>query len=357
MHEIILLRNKILQWYRKNARPLPWRKTKEPYFIWLSEIILQQTQIEQGTKYYLQFINTFPTVQNLANATETEVLKLWEGLGYYTRARNLLKTAKIVVSQYNGQFPTSYSELLKLPGIGPYTASAISSICFNQPIPTIDGNVRRVLSRLFEIKGLQGSIEFEDTVQDCANRLVSHRFPGDFNQALMDLGSTICKPTNPSCYICPVKKYCLAHKHGKEQLLPEKKKKSAMPVLNWAVAILINKENILLKQEKEQNFLKGLYALPWLDIKNNRGMMLVQKRLTRWVKSLGIKCNCKWTYLFQHERKYSHRIIHFYVFKGVLNREGQHNEIALSYLWIPLRDLNQIPFSRAFLEIIEKAIL
>ena len=192
----------LIDWYSKNKRDLPWRKTNDPYKIWLSEIILQQTRISTGIPYYEKFLERYPNVTSLSLATEIEILKMWEGLGYYSRARNLLKTAKIVSLEFDGVFPTNYQKLIKLPGIGDYTASAISSFSGNEINPVVDGNVYRFLSRLI---GLDIPINTNKSLKkfkEISNLLISKKNPSDYNQAIMDFGSTICKPVSPVCLSC-----------------------------------------------------------------------------------------------------------------------------------------------------------
>lgn len=345
------IRKRVLGWYSRDARPLPWRKTKDPYKIWLCEIIFQQTRIEQGISYYLQFLKTFPTLQHLALADETKVLKIWEGLGYYTRARNLLKTAKIVYQQYGGYFPQTYEELLKLPGIGPYTASAIGSICFNLPIPTIDGNVRRVLARLFEIQGEPNSKSFITTSQKIAEQIISRKSPGNFNQGMMDIGSTICMPLNPKCGKCPLKNCCLAYQYGTQNHFPQKKGIRPVPVLHWAVGIIMCQEKILITREEHRNFLKNLYALPTVDISkiSSNDPQNIFSELALTIKLL---YHLKWNFLFQSTRKYSHRTIHFHVYQTQL--KTCPSKIPSSYHWVSLKDINNYPFSRAYTDIIQK---
>ncbi|MEL0183556.1 MAG: A/G-specific adenine glycosylase, partial [Bacteroidota bacterium] len=192
----------LINWYSDNKRSLPWRETKNPYKIWLSEIILQQTQIKQGLPYYLKFIKIFPNVESLAFSDEEYVLKNWEGLGYYSRARNLHKAAKVVVDNFEGKFPTNYNELIKLPGIGDYSASAISSFSSNEIRPVLDGNVYRLISRIFQVESVINSSKAVKVFKGILEKLISKENPGDFNQAIMDYGSLICKPKNPNCLKC-----------------------------------------------------------------------------------------------------------------------------------------------------------
>lgn len=218
--------NKLATWYQKNKRDLPWRNTNDPYRIWLSEIILQQTRVNQGLQYYLKFIEKYPDVFALAGASRDEVFKLWQGLGYYNRADNMLATASIIAEKYNGHFPSDYDALLKMPGIGPYTAAAVSSIAFNLPQPVIDGNVYRVLSRVFGIDAVVNSPAGDKQFQEYAGVLLDRTAPGIHNQALMEFGALHCTPVNPGCSTCIFMGECYASLNGMVNDLPVKKPKN-----------------------------------------------------------------------------------------------------------------------------------
>ena len=261
----IFFSNKILKWYNINKRELPWRKTKNPYFIWISEVILQQTRVEQGKQYYLKFIDSFPDITSLAAASEDEILKLWQGLGYYSRARNLHKGAKQIVQNYNGIFPNKYHELLKISGIGPYTAAAIASIAFNIAKAAIDGNVYRVLSRVFEINDPIDSSTGKKTFDTLANKLIDNKQPGNYNQALMELGALICKPRNPICENCPLQNNCLAHKNYSISSLPVKSKKILIRHRFIYYLIIKIEEGIYVKQRTENDIWKKLYDFPLIE--------------------------------------------------------------------------------------------
>ncbi len=346
-NQIKEFRKRILRWYSQKARDLPWRKTKDPYKIWISEIILQQTRITQGISYYHQFLKKFPSIKHLALADELQVLKTWEGLGYYTRARNLLKTARIIYQHYNGKFPQTYDELIKLPGIGHYTASAIGSICFNLPLPAIDGNLRRVLSRLFLIHEPINSNPFNQKTQSIAEQIISRKSPGNFNQALMDIGSQICTPTNPNCKKCPLKNYCLAYKNGNPSQLPVKAKTSSIPILHWTVGIILWKNKILLTREQSKNFLKNLYALPTIETVPSQ-----IKQLEKTIFKTTSPKKLNWKYLFQYTREYSHRTIYFYVYQTQIS-DKKSPPISESYFWVPLENIHNYPFSKAYLDILK----
>ncbi|MCJ7715495.1 MAG: A/G-specific adenine glycosylase, partial [Anaerolineales bacterium] len=219
-------------WYEKNKRDLPWRRTRDPYKIWMSEVILQQTRVNQGTKYYLRFIKSFPDVTALARADEDEVLKLWQGLGYYSRARNLHQAAKSVVEQMKGEIPGSYADLLKLKGVGGYTASAIASICFREPRAVVDGNVSRVIARLYGMDEPINSTRGGKLINSLAHDLLDRNDPGTHNQAMMEFGALQCVPVSPDCEKCPLMNYCEAWATGRVNLLPVKIPK-LKPVERW----------------------------------------------------------------------------------------------------------------------------
>jgi len=222
----IFLNKLLLIWYSSNKRALPWRKTRDPYFIWISEIILQQTRIDQGEPYYLRFVESFPNIYSLASAREEDVLSIWQGLGYYTRARNMHKCARRIVNDYNGKFPESFIELKKLPGIGSYTAAAIASISFNEPIAVLDGNVIRVLSRYFGITEIPGSSSGMKIFNEKAQENIYKEQPGDYNQAIMEFGALQCTPVNPNCMNCALKSSCYANRKNIQATLPVKNKKN-----------------------------------------------------------------------------------------------------------------------------------
>ncbi|MBE7176807.1 MAG: A/G-specific adenine glycosylase [Mucilaginibacter polytrichastri] len=219
---------KILNWYLKNKRDLPWRHTHDPYVIWLSEIILQQTRVEQGMPYFYRFLERFPDVQAFASASEDEVLALWQGLGYYSRGRNMLRTARQVVEELDGIFPVKYDQLLKLKGIGEYTAAAISSFAADEPHAVVDGNVYRVFARYFGVEEASSSLKGKREVAGLAYEMLNRHHPGEHNQAMIEFGALLCKPRNPDCGLCPVRAGCYALEHGKVAVLPAKKKKKAL---------------------------------------------------------------------------------------------------------------------------------
>ena len=257
---------KLINWYTVNKRDLPWRSTNNPYYIWLSEIILQQTQVVQGTPYYHAFTSQFPTVYDLANANEEDVLKLWQGLGYYSRARNLHWSAKYIVNELDGVFPDTYKDILKLKGVGDYTASAIASICFNEVTAVVDGNVYRALSRIFGIETPINSTPGQKEFKALAQQLIDKQQPAIFNQAIMEFGARQCKPKNPDCSVCPFKTSCLALKENKIAVLPVKLKKTKVTKKYFNFIVIISKnEKTILEQRIGSGIWQNLYQFPLIE--------------------------------------------------------------------------------------------
>jgi A/G-specific adenine glycosylase len=244
---------------------LPWRNTTDPYVIWLSEIILQQTRVEQGMPYFLKFLENFPTVADFANASEERVLKLWQGLGYYSRGRNMLYTAKYVLEHYNGVFPKAYKELIKLKGVGDYTAAAISSFSSNENKAVVDGNVYRVLSRYFGIEDPINSTIGQKKFADLATELIEDQQPAIYNQAIMEFGALHCKPKAPKCETCPVRLHCVALKEGKVEQLPVKLRKVKVKKRWFNYFVGISDDEILTKQRQPGDVWQQLYDFPLLE--------------------------------------------------------------------------------------------
>ncbi len=259
----------IIKWYDSNMRTLPWRSTNNPYFIWLSEIILQQTRVAQGLPYYERFVESFPNVLELANAPQQDVMRLWQGLGYYSRARNLHQTAQIIAHNYNGVFPTKYAELLKLKGIGPYTAAAIASFAFNEAVAVVDGNVYRVLARVFGIDQDIASPQGQKYFKEIANQLIDKNQPAQYNQAIMEFGALQCVPVSPKCEDCPLKINCVAANTNQVKTLPVKNKKIKVKsrYLNYFVLRFDNQ--LVLKERKEQDIWQNLFDFYLIESQNH----------------------------------------------------------------------------------------
>jgi len=275
----------ILEWYELNKRLLPWRSTKVPYLIWLSEIMLQQTRVAQGIPYYMKFVEAFPQVQDLAAASEEQVLKLWQGLGYYSRARNLHATAKIISEKYNGKFPNTHKELMQLKGIGDYTASAIASICFDRPEAVVDGNVYRVLARYYGIDLPINSSEGIAHFKELAKKVMDIKNIRDYNQGIMEFGALQCTPKNPDCNACPLQRGCVAFTTNKINALPVKIKKNRVHnrYFNYLVLLDENKKT-LLQQRKGKGIWQNLYEFPLLETENYIDQGEVTERLQELVK-------------------------------------------------------------------------
>lgn len=258
--------NKLIPWYLQNKRALPWRTTRDPYYIWLSEIMLQQTQVSQGLPYYLKFVDTYPTVNDLASAPESEVLKLWQGLGYYSRARNLHFTAKMVSNEMNGIFPNNHEDLMKLKGVGDYTASAIASICYNQPDAVVDGNVFRVLSRVFGISTAINSTAGQKEFKKLAQLLIDKNEPGTYNQAIMEFGARYCTPKTPDCENCIFVENCVAFQTKMVANLPVKLKSKPIKKRYFNYLVLIsNSEKTVLQQRLGKGIWHKLYEFPLIE--------------------------------------------------------------------------------------------
>lgn len=255
----------LLKWYRQHKRDLPWRHTQEPYKVWLSEVILQQTRVAQGLPYYLKFTETFPTVFDLAKAPEQKVLKLWQGLGYYSRARNLHTAAKEVVKNFGGKFPPSYKELLQLKGVGDYTAAAIASFCFNEPHAVVDGNVYRVLARLFVIDTPINSTEGKKQFAQLAHELLDKKRPGEYNQAIMEFGAIHCTPQNPSCGNCPLNDICQTGPAGKALSYPVKISNKKIRERWFEYLVIQSGKSTFIKQRGPKDVWQGLYEFPLLE--------------------------------------------------------------------------------------------
>jgi len=254
----------LIHWYSGAKRDLPWRKTKDPYDIWISEIILQQTRVDQGLPYFERFIEFFPDISSLANASEDEVLAQWQGLGYYSRARNLHATAKHIAVDLDGLCPDTYKELLTLKGVGPYTAAAISSICFDLAEPVVDGNVFRVASRLFGIKDDISKSSTRKVFEEILKEVIPIDQPGEFNQAIMEHGATMCKP-RPDCDLCTLKEYCHAFAKKETEIFPVKGKKTKVRDRQLVYLVLENNDRLLMKKRTEKDIWQGLYDFPLVE--------------------------------------------------------------------------------------------
>ena len=260
-----LFTDAIYIWFRKNQRQLPWRKTRDPYLIWLSEAILQQTRVAQGLPYYERISSRFPDVKSLAESSEDELLKYWEGLGYYSRARNLHSAAKYILNNYEGIFPSSYSDIRSLKGVGDYTAAAVASIAFGLPYAAVDGNVIRVLSRFFGIEISADTPAGRRVLNELAQELVPDEDPGLHNQAIMEFGALVCTPVNPSCHVCPVVSSCYAFKNKQTDRLPLRSKGVVKQPLHFIYLLIESGNDILIEKRTSKGIWKNLYQLPLIE--------------------------------------------------------------------------------------------
>lgn len=296
---------KIVEWYREYHRDLPWRNTQEPYKIWLSEIILQQTRVIQGLPYYEKFIQEFPEINSLARAKEEKVLRLWQGLGYYTRARNLHKCAVEIVRKFNGIFPPAFNELKKLPGVGDYTAAAIASFAFGERVAVVDGNVQRVLSRVFGITENVSTPSGKKYFFEWANTLISADDPGRYNQAIMEFGALQCVPRNPKCDACIFSASCFARRNQQQHLFPVKRRPAKVTHRYLYYFIFSAGRKFLMKKRLEKDIWNSLYDFPLRETKRSVSHMKIQ---ILFPSVSGVKVKSKMSKVYKHVL--THQIIH-----------------------------------------------
>src|SRR5256885_1563481 len=311
------VRSRLLAWYTANRRDLPWRRTRDPYRILVAEYLLQRTRIASGTPYYERFLARFPTDQALAAATLDDVLAVWEGLGFYGRARRLHAAARAIVAEHGGEVPRSHAALAALPGIGPYTAGAIASIAFGIDVPAVDGNVIRVLARLFRIREDVTRVVARRRIVEIAVTLVSPEAPGSFNQAMMELGATICTPTSPACDRCPLESQCLARAAGEEDEIPIAASRKPARVVPVAFALIEAKGRVLLVRRKPGTLLGGLWALPGGEIPSQGSGRASLRRLVKEQTGSEIQVGPTWSRV---DRTFSHRKRSGSVYRGSPSR-------------------------------------
>lgn len=329
----------LINWYKDNKRNLPWRNTTDPYKIWLSEIILQQTRVAQGLPYYLNFVHKFPTIHHLASATEEEVLKTWQGLGYYSRARNLHFTAKQISTEMNGIFPVSYEQVIKLKGVGHYTAAAICSFAYKQPIPVIDGNVYRVLSRLFWIEAPINNSKSLKIFEPIAEECISSKEPDSYNQAIMELGALICTPKKPACIKCPLNTKCLAFQKNETETLPIKlkAKKARDRHFNYLVFKYDGKTTI--QKRTDSDIWQGLFQFPLLETEKQIDANYLEKYIKLAHHSIQIK---KLELIEQPKHILSHQNIYSYYWIIDVNFDFSQKNVE----WIKLKEVKRYPVSK-----------
>ena len=279
--QLMKFSDKIIYWYQCHKRDLPWRQTKDPYKVWLSEIILQQTRVVQGMGYYLKFESTFPTVFDLADASEDFILKNWQGLGYYSRARNMHTTAKKIVAEFEGVFPGTYDELIRFKGVGDYTACAIASFCFNHSCAVVDGNVYRVLSRIYGIETPIDSGKAKTEFKQLADSLICPKEPGSFNQAIMEFGALQCVPRSPDCTSCPFQDRCIAKATGRVSTFPVKSKKIKQRTRYFEYLVLLNGGFTLINRRNQKDIWEKLYEFPLLEYSEQQSPDVVIKDIAQ----------------------------------------------------------------------------
>ena len=338
------------QWFETSLRDLPWRASKKPYFIWISEIILQQTRVDQGTPYFERFVRQFPTLEALASASIDDVLKAWEGLGYYSRARNLHKGARFVQEAWNGRLPQSYSELLTIPGIGPYTAAAISSIAFSLPEAVLDGNVIRVLTRLFSFSDDVTTAQSKKWLNQAASHLLDERNPGLHNEAMMELGALVCTPISPSCDTCPVSVFCSSFAAGDPLSFPTKKAKKPIPHYDIAVGIIRNDQGeIYIQRRSEDGMLGGLWEFPGGKNEKPESLEATCEREILEETGFQVEIGSK---LVSIPHTYSHFKITLHAFECNYKSEGETNT-DLPWQWAAREHLAEYAFPTANRKLID----
>jgi A/G-specific adenine glycosylase len=338
------IQTKLLHWFRKNKRDLPWRKTRDSYAIWVSEIMLQQTQVATVIPYYGKFLKSFPTVRHLAKSDLLKVLKVWEGLGYYSRARNLHRASQMVLNHFHGKIPDAMKDLLGLPGIGRSTAGAILSFAFHKEAPILDGNAKRVLSRLFAVSGNPGERKTEKLLWNISESLIPRGHSNPFNQALMDLGSMLCTPKDPQCPRCPLQDLCKGKASGEPERFPAKRIRKKIPHIEAIAAVIQQNGKVLLKQRPAKGLLGGLWDFPNWRIE---GEGRLRRRLKNWIdKERGINVEVKKP-LGIFRQTFSHFKLTLQVFYCYyLNGKGEGK-------WVPVRNLHLFPMSRIHRRIAE----
>lgn len=320
---------KILDWYDLNKRDFPWRLTDNPYVIWLAEVIFQQTRIDQGMAYFHRFIERFPTVQDLANANQEEVLKLWQGLGYYSRGRNVHFSAQYIVNELGGQFPNSYKEWLKIKGVGPYIAAEVASVCFGEPIAAVDGNVQRVIARFFGVLSPVNETIGSREISALANEYLDKIRPGDFNQALMDFGSLMCKPKSPLCLQCPLSEGCWAFRNGQQDVLPVKRKKIKVRHRYFHYVVHLKNQKLAMNKRGAGDVWEGLF----------QPLLVEAKTLNDEVSEFGIEGYL----LSESTRQLSHQKLFLKFWVSDRYPETLFDSIE----WVSVNDISSLPVPKS----------
>lgn len=332
----------ITKWYRQNARELPWRDTNDPYLIWLSEIILQQTRVEQGLSYYIKFANKYPTVNDLAKAEQIEVLNLWQGLGYYSRARNMQAAAQSIVTDFGGVFPDNYRDIRALKGVGDYTAAAIASFAYNLPHAVVDGNVYRLLARYLNISEPIDTGAGKKLFAELAQELLDLKNPAQHNQAIMEMGALVCTPKNPTCDICPLNNSCMAKDEDTIDLLPVKTKKTKVRDRFFHYLIVKDKQQVLLKKRGVKDVWEGLYDFPLIELKRGED-------ITETAKKLGVE-------LISDEGEYKHILSHQRIYASFWIAKYKEPSIEeKNYIKVEIADLVDYPMPQLLIRYLDSS--
>jgi A/G-specific adenine glycosylase len=345
-----LFQKRLLAWYRESHRPLPWRSTRDPYAIWISEILLQQTRVTTGVSYYERFLERFPTLSDLAEAPIEAILQVWQGLGYYGRARNLHRAARILKEEFQGEIPPEPEVLERLPGIGPYTAAAIASIAYDKDVAVLDGNVTRVLCRAYGIEDDPKHPSTRRALQGLADRLLPKGNAADFNQAVMELGALVCKPARPECAACPLKGVCVAHAKNMTARLPLRSPKARIPKRVRVVAAIEVRGRLLFKHRDPEGLLGGLWELPGVYLEGREGNKEGCRRIRKQVGSLVTLQRIPERSHFSVKHVYSHfeESIRVFVCKGKgVSNERQTPKAEQTYRWIHPNRLDPYPLTGA----------
>jgi A/G-specific adenine glycosylase len=340
----------IIQWYQENKRDLPWRETRDPYLIWLSEVILQQTRVMQGLSYYHLFTETFPTIFDLANADEDTVLRMWQGLGYYSRARNLHKAAKEVVDKHQGVFPSDYAVLLTLPGIGSYTAAAVASFSDNQVHAVLDGNVFRVLARYWGVKEVINTPKGKRVFSALANELIDVDNPAIYNQAIMEFGAIQCKPKNPDCATCPIRDACYSFAHREVDKLPMKQRKTQIRNRYFNYFIIRDGNHILINKRGEGDIWQHLHDFPLIETEND---LQLEELMVH--PELNDKFGGNLTFKYISER-YKHVLSHQNIYARFFEISGSSTNLNENATWnyVLIKDLDKLAKSKLIVSFLEK---
>jgi len=329
--------NDLITWFHEEKRDLPWRRTADPYQIWISEIMLQQTRVDTVIPYYKRFIEKFPTLNDLAHADEEVLLKQWEGLGYYSRARNLQAGVREVAEKYGGTVPGNRKEISALKGVGPYTAGAVLSIAFGLPEHAVDGNVMRVLSRILLIEEDIAKPKTRKVFEEAVTELISHEDPSAFNQGMMELGALICTPTSPKCLLCPVREHCAAFHEGRQNELPVKTKAKASKAVNYAMVAIHKGDSLLMEKRSSTGLLANMWQFPLLEVPESISAAEVEERLSEQFKGLVARA--------EKITSFKHVFSHLTWNVDGFIAEGKNMAITENMRWVNAAEMDLLPIA------------